>query len=146
MIIGKQKSIEPYLNQQQIAQLLLQIFQIKYRTLPIKITNVKDCFTLRGISTLPRRSQVVFPADAFKVSLINFRRPRESLMSPTFLNFSFTFSSGLKSQTSTLKLSCSTLFTSLQQQIEYKFMHINMVTVVKFLSGADEIQQIFAFR
>ena len=72
--------------------------------------------TLSGISTLPRRSYVVFPAEACKVSLMNLRKPRESLISPNFLNFSLTFSSGLKSQTSIRKLSCSTLFTSLPKK------------------------------
>ena len=47
-------------------------------------------------------------------------KPSERNTSLIFLNFSVTFSSGLKSQTSSLNWSCSILFTSLNiQYIEY---------------------------
>ena len=48
----------------------------------------EDGISFNGISTLPSKSYVVFPVDALTVSLINLRRPLESLMSPNFLNFS----------------------------------------------------------
>ena len=57
----------------------------------------KTSDTLSGISTLPNKSWLIFPVEAFNVSLMNFLNPRLSLISLTFLSFSETFSSGLKS-------------------------------------------------
>ena len=69
----------------------------------------------KGISTLPRSSWEFLPVVACRVSFMNFLSPRPSRTWLILLSFSFTDSSGLKSQTSTLRQSCSTLLTSLEQ-------------------------------
>ena len=104
--------------------MLALTFQIEiHAQVCVKKEDFFSKLTLSGISTLPRRSYVVFPAEACKVSLMNLRKPRESLISPNFLNFSLTFSSGLKSQTSIRKLSCSTLFTSLPKKVNHEYIN-----------------------
>ena len=107
----------------------LRNFQKKTRKLWNRTTTLKQVYLM-----VLQRKQFKKPKSVIEINwFVKFKsrlpipdysgfncKPSERNTSLIFLNFSVTFSSGLKSQTSSLNWSCSILFTSLNIQcIEY---------------------------